>query len=84
MQAQGKMCKSLMSCLQVRRDQNPHRQFTLKDVQSMQSLQQQLRLYVAKLRTMLEPVRKQARTYFLSHMAFLYILHLLAPRDTEA
>jgi hypothetical protein len=50
----------------------------------MQSLQQQLRLYVAKLRTMLEPVRKQARAYFLSHLAFSCILHLLAPRETEA
>lgn len=44
----------------MRREQQLQRQFTPQDVQSLQGLQQQLRLYVAKLRTMLEPVRKQA------------------------
>ncbi|KAK9903305.1 hypothetical protein WJX75_002415 [Coccomyxa subellipsoidea] len=62
-QSSDKMAKmaNIIARLSVRREQNSHRQFTLKDVQSMQSLQQQLRLYVAKLRTMLEPVRKQRR-----------------------
>lgn len=43
---------------QMRREQNLHREFAVKDVQVLQSLQQQLRMYVAKLRTILEALRK--------------------------
>lgn len=47
------------------------RQFSAKEVQGLQSLQQQLRLYVAKLRTMLVPYRKQARPHALLCALFL-------------
>lgn len=47
---------------QMRREQNLHREFAVKDVQVLQGLQQQLRMYVAKLRTMLEALRKARST----------------------
>ena len=51
-----------MSCaLQMRRDDPKfmHHMWTQNDYASLASLERQLRLYVAKLRTMLESIRQQ-------------------------
>ncbi|EIE23270.1 hypothetical protein COCSUDRAFT_66250 [Coccomyxa subellipsoidea C-169] len=66
-QPSEKMAKlvNIIARLSLKREENVGRQFSAKEVQGLQSLQQQLRLYVAKLRTMLEPYRKQARPHAL-------------------